>query len=72
MILLTNNRNMRGENSLEQTIRNETSPISRPVLTIGRIERLSDRPYRGRCAIRLVEIALEVEKYLGTGRIYVP
>lgn len=72
MILLTNNRNMRGEDSLEQTIRNENAPTSLPVLTIGRIERLRDSSYRGRCAIRLIEIGLEVENYLGTGRIYIP
>jgi hypothetical protein len=72
MILLTNNRNMRGEDSLEQTIRNENSPTSLPVLTIGRIERLRDKLYRERCAIRLVEIGLDVESYLGTGRIYIP
>jgi len=72
MILLTHNRNMSGEDSLEQTIRNENAPTSLPVLTIGRIERLRDRSYRGRCAIRLVEIGLEVDNYLGTGRIYIP
>ena len=72
MILLTHNRNMRGEDSLEQTIRKENTPTSLPVLTVERIERLRDRSYRGRCAIRLVEIGLEVENYLGTGRIYIP
>lgn len=72
MILLTHNRNMKGEDSLEQTIREENMPTSLPVLTVGRVERLRDKSYRERCAIRLVEIGLEVEKYLGTGRIYVP
>lgn len=71
-ILLTHNRNMKGEDSLEQTIREENAPASLPVLTIGRVERLRERPYRERCAIRLVEIGLEVEQYLGTGRIYIP
>jgi hypothetical protein len=37
MILLTNNRNMREEDSLEQTIREENTPTSLPVLTIGNI-----------------------------------
>lgn len=72
MILLTHNRNMRGDDSLEQTIRDENSSTSLPVLTIGRIERLRDKLYRERCAIRLVEIGLDVESYLGTGRIYIP
>lgn len=72
MILLTHNRNMKGEDSLEQTIREENTPTSLPVLTVGRVERLRERSYRERCAIRLVEIGLEVEKYLGIGRIYIP
>lgn len=72
MVLLTHNRNMRGEHSLEQTIREENGPISLPVLTIGRIDRLRDRSYRERCTIRLVEISLDEESHLGAGRIYVP
>jgi len=72
MILLTHNRNMKGEDSLEQTIREENSPAALPVLTVGRVERLRERSYRERCAVRLVEISLDVEKYLGTGRIYIP
>jgi hypothetical protein len=72
MLLLTHNRNMKGEDSLEQTIREENSSTALPVLTIGRVERLRERSYRERCAIRLVEISLEVEKYLGTGRIFIP
>jgi len=63
---------MKGEDSLERTIREENAPTSLPVLTIGRIERLRERSYREQCAVRLVEIGLEVEKYLGTGRIYIP
>jgi len=38
MILLTHNRNMKGEDSLERTIREENAPTSLPVLTIGRVE----------------------------------
>ena len=72
MILLTHNRNMKGEDSLEQTIREETAPTALPVLTIGRVERLRERSYRERCAVRLVEIGLDVEKYLEIGRIYIP
>ena len=72
MILLTHNRNMKDEDSLEQTIREENAVTSLPVLTIGRIEHLREKSYRQRCAIRLVEISLEIETYLGTGRIYIP
>lgn len=72
MILLTHNRNMKGVDSLEQTIREENMPTFLPVVTIGRVERLREKSYRERCAIRLVEICLEVENYLGAGRIYIP
>jgi hypothetical protein len=37
MILLTANRNMEGDDSLEQTIRNENTLISLPVLTIANL-----------------------------------
>ena len=72
MILLTHNRNMKGNDSLEQPIREENTPTALPVVTIGRIDRIRERDYRDRCAIRLVEIGLEIEKHLGTGRIFIP
>jgi len=72
MLLLTHNRNMNGEDSLEQTIREENAPASLPVITIRRVERLRERSYRERCVIRLVEIGLEIEQYLGIGRIFIP
>jgi hypothetical protein len=72
MILLTHNRNMNDEGSLEHTIREENTPTSLPVITIGRVERLRERSYRERCIVRLVEIGLEIEQYLGTGRIFIP
>jgi Domain of unknown function (DUF5615) len=72
MMLLTHNRNMNDEDSLEHTIREENTPTSLPVITIGRVERLRERSYRERCIVRLVEIGLEIEQYLGTGRIFIP
>jgi hypothetical protein len=72
MILLTNNRNMEGEDSLEQTLREENTPMSLPVITIADVGRLSERLYRERCAFQLLEIALEMEKHLGRSRVYVP
>ncbi len=72
MILLTHNRNMKGDDSLEQTIREENTATSLPVVTIGRIDRIRERAYRDRCAVRLVEIGLEIEKHLGIGRIFIP
>jgi len=72
MLLLTGNRQMKGPDSLEQTIREENSSTALPVLTIGRIDRLDERAYREACSRRLVEIVVDIESYLGTGRIFVP
>lgn len=72
MLLLTHNRNMKGDDSLEQTIREDNTSTALPVVTIGRIDRIRERAYRERCAVRLVEIGLDIEKYLGTGRIFIP
>ncbi len=72
MVLLTQNRNMKGEDFLEQTIREDNTSISLWVVTIGRIDRIRERSYRKRCAIRPVEIGLDIENYLGTGRIFIP
>lgn len=72
MILLTANRNMKDPDSLEQTIREENTETSLPVVTIGSLERLDEYVYREECALRLLEIVLESEKYLGTGRLYIP
>jgi len=72
MILLTDNRSKRGEDSLEQTIREENTPTSLPVLTIGNVARLVERTYREQCAARLVEIVLDIDNYIGTGRLFIP
>lgn len=72
MILLTANRSMKGENSLEQVIREENAPYSFPVLTIGNINRIDERDYRNRCADRIVEIVLDIEQYMGVGRLFIP
>ena len=72
LILITNNRNMKDESSLEQTIRTESQQTSLPVLTIGNVERLSEADYRERCADVLVEISLDLDNHLGRGRIYIP
>src|SRR5262245_17695689 len=72
MILVTRNRNLQGEASLDQAIRENNTPTSLPVVTIGRIDRIRERLYRERCAIRLVEIGMEIENYLGVGRIFIP
>ena len=72
LVLLTGNRNKDGEDSLEQTIREENTPEALPVITIGIVDKLEERAYRELCAERLVEIILNIENYLGIGRIYIP
>lgn len=73
MFLLTDNRNMKGKDSLEQTIREENRSTSLPVLTIANVDRLiNERTYREACAIRLAEIIIDLENYLGTGRLFIP
>lgn len=72
MVLLTVNRNMRESGSLEQTIREENKNDSLPVLTIGSPDRMDDKGYRDACAVRLVEIVVDLENYRGTGRLYIP
>jgi hypothetical protein len=71
-MLLTANRRMQGEHTLEHTIREENTPTSLPVLTIGNANRMLEKAYRERCVIRLVEVGLDLENYLGTGRVFIP
>ncbi len=73
MILLTANRSMKGEDSLEQVLREENKVGSFPVITIGDADRfLSDRVYRNRCVDRVLEIVLDIEIWMGVGRLFVP
>ena len=59
MILLTANRSMKDEDSLEQVIREENTQNSLPVVTVGNADRvLNDSSYRERCVDRIVEIAI--------------
>jgi len=71
-ILLTNNRNDDNKDSLERTIRQENTPASLPVITIGDLSRINERIYRERCAERLYEILIDLENYLGTSRVFIP
>ena len=72
MIILTANRNMKGDDSLEQVIREDNTTTALPVVTIGNKERLDEQSYRERCASRLVEILFDIDNYMGVGRVYIP
>nr|WP_226576357.1 DUF5615 family PIN-like protein [Microseira wollei] len=45
MMILTANRNMKGDDSLEQVIREENTAASFPVVTIGDLNRLDEFDY---------------------------
>jgi predicted nuclease of predicted toxin-antitoxin system len=72
MIILTANRNMKGEDSLEQVMREENTETSLPVVTIGNLDRFSETDYRERCVERLMEIVLDIDQYKGAGRLFIP
>lgn len=72
MLLLTANRNRDDRDSLEQTINQENSASSLPVITISAQERLHNAVYREACIERLINIVLELSDNLGTGRLYIP
>ena len=72
-LLLTNNRNKKGNDSLEEVIRRDGTPSSLPVLTISDGDRLfADRAYAERAAVRLMEILLDIETLRGSGRLFLP
>jgi hypothetical protein len=73
MILLTANRKMKGKDALEKVLREENKSNSLPVITIGNADRvLDERAYRDQCVDRLLEIVIDIENYLGVGRLFIP
>ena len=73
MILLTANWSMKGENSLEQVMREENTSTSLPVITIGNIDRLlAEQNYLERCVDRLIDIVVDIDDYRDTRRIFIP
>lgn len=73
MILLTANRSMKDEDSLEQVMREENTQNSLPVVTVGNADRvLNDSSYRERCVDRIVEIAIYKVNYVGARRVFIP
>jgi vacuolar-type H+-ATPase subunit F/Vma7 len=72
MLLLTANRNAKGEDSLEQVMREENEPTSFPIITIGDPDRVNEYDYRERCVEKLVEIAIDIQDYMGAGRLFIP
>jgi hypothetical protein len=72
-ILLTANRNHEGADSLEAVIRTESRPDSLPVFTIANPRLLfHSREYADRVAERLLGYLVDIDRYRGTGRLYLP
>ena len=63
---------MSDADSLEQTIREENTTASLPVLTVSASRRLRDKQYRETCAERLVEFVMDLENLCGAGRLFLP
>ena len=72
MILLTANRSMKGIDYIEQTIQDDNTDNTLPVITIGNTDRMTNFEYRKGCSIRLVEILLNLDNYMGAGRLFIP
>lgn len=72
LLLLTANRHQDDPDSLEQTINEENTPDSLPVITISDQQRLHNAAYREACLESLLTIVLELNNHLGTGRLYIP
>jgi hypothetical protein len=73
IVLLTGNRNSEGEDSLEQTIRRESTSNSLPVFTISDPTRLmKDSQYARQVAVRIHDYLQVLDRLKGAGRMYLP
>jgi hypothetical protein len=73
LVLITANRNADDPESLEVIIRTEGLPESLPVITLANPQRLlRDRSYAESVAERLLDDLMDIDRFRGAGRIYVP
>lgn len=73
LVLITANRKKEGPDSLESTIRRLSTKDSLPVITLADERRiLRDKAYAERAADQLLEYLVEIDRYRGTERLYVP
>jgi hypothetical protein len=71
-LLLTNNRNREDETSLQATIERENTQESLPVLTVSDKDKLVLPAYRQQAAHKLAAVIIDLEHYLGVGRVFIP
>ena len=73
LVLITGNRNDDGPASLEATIRERLTSESLPVITISRPKSLgSNSADTAQVGIKMLEYLSDIDKFRGTGRLYVP
>jgi hypothetical protein len=73
LVLLTANRRDDRPDSLERVIRSMGTSKSLPVFTLANPKRLSRSPAHAHKVVeRLLEYLLDIENYLGSGRLYLP
>jgi hypothetical protein len=73
LILITDNRNLDFEDSLEATIRQNNTPESLPVFTIADMNEFrTNSSYVQRVIGALYDYLLRIDDVRGTGRLYLP
>ena len=73
LVLITNNRNDDGPDSLEATIRAHGTAESLPIFTIAHLERFRTEPSTVELVIAsLYDYLLRIDEVRGTGRLYLP
>src|SRR5207244_3627653 len=73
LVLITDNRNKKDQDSLETTIQTRNTPASLPVFTISSVPKLrTSQDYARRVIDKLLDSLLRIESLRGTGRLYLP
>lgn len=72
LVLLTLNRNASGPDSLQRVMDESNTLTSMPIATISRPDLLGSSEFLLRCGIELIDIATDIKRHLGRGRIFIP
>jgi hypothetical protein len=73
LILITDNRNLDSEDSLEATIRRNNTPESLPVFIIADMNQFRTNNSYVECVVEgLYDYLLRIDDVRGTGRLYLP
>ena len=73
LVLLTENRNDDGPESLESAIRTQSTAASLPVFTIANVPHLrASQEYANRVIEEFIDSLLRIDGLCGTGRLYLP